>query len=124
MTFPFHSGTVPMATLAGEAPLVPLHRWLEVTLVRPRPSSSSHASQRRAFVCPTSPWNMSDTFEQNRFQQRRPQSQLSGTKTPTSQLPTGSFCSKGSTPFEIRRASGIPPAPAGQGGLARPSDSN
>lgn len=49
--------------------------------------------------------------------------------TPPPKLPTGFCCVffffiKGPTPFEIRRASGIPPAPAGQIALASRSDSN
>ena len=112
--------SVPMATLACEAPWLPLHQTLEMTLGQPCCCSSWPISPRHVIVLP--PLGIcrthlnriasnSEVFKASTKAQRHPALPLKATHRVSLQK-------RLQAPFKIRRAPGTPPAPAGQIALA------
>ena len=91
--------SVLMATLAGEAPWLPLHKTLEMTLGRPCCCPSSPISPRHAIVSP--PLGIRRTHliriaSTARFSEPAPGHKDILPPHPPPKLPTGSLCRKGS----------------------------
>lgn len=114
--------SVLMATLAGEAPWLPLHKTLEMTLGQPCCCSSSPISPRHAIVPP--PLGICRTYliriasNSEVLKASTKAQRHASTPTPAKATHRVSLQKRLQAPFKIRHALGTPPAPAGQIALA------